>query len=768
MNPGRNPLALALYAVLAALALGCALLAGLHPALFALLSLVWAVAVFTAAAMFHFSEKTIKTITAWVLKAVYRPRLKGLEHFAGLESGPALVVANHTSFMDVPFLVAFLPGRLTFAIDPKWAEAWWLKPFLRAIKALPVNPAQPLAARGLIESLSAGETVVIFPEGRITDTGRLMKIYEGPGLIALKSRARIVPVVLDGLQYRRFSRCRPHLLWPVRSRVSMTVHPPRFLDCPEKEGEAQRDHRRRVTAALYDLMSESLLNSADLGRSLWTALIDAARAFGPGRPILEDVDRRPLTYARLIRGARLVGRRLAAVSQRGENVGLMLPNSNHLTLGLFGLWSEGRTAVLLNYSQGQSPLASAVATARISTVLTSRRFLETTGLGPLAEGLGVRLLYVEDFVYSPAERLAAGTKPARPAGAGEPAAIVFTSGSEGRPKGVVLSHANILANTYQFKYSLPFNENDVFFNAMPMFHSMGLTVCVLLPILHGSRIFNYLTPLSAHLIPELIYDTRATFAVASDTFASAWGRNAEPYDFGRLRFMVSGAEKVKPRTRELYAEKFGLRIFEGYGVSETSPLISVNNPFHFKAGSVGRLSPGISARLLPVEGVSRGGRLLVKGPNVMLGYLLPDQPGVIRPPVDGWHDTGDIVEIDDDGFIWIKGRFKRFAKIGAEMVSLAAVEEVAGALWPGRPQAVVALPDENKGERLALVSSDPDPDLPRLWRALKEAGFSEFTFPRQAVFLDEVPVTPLGKINMPQVLEAVGRVMAREAEAVSE
>ena len=760
MNPCLNPLALALYAALAALVLAIALWAGLHPLVFTLLFAALVLAVVATVYMFHLSEERLKAVTAWLLKAVYRPRLKGFSNFEGLGEGPTLVVSNHTSFMDVPFLVAFLPGRLTFAIDPKWAEAWWLKPFLRTIKALPVNPAQPLAARGLIDCLEAGETVVIFPEGRITDTGSLMKIYEGPGLIALKSQARIVPVTLNGLQYRRFSRLRPLLLWPTRERVSMTVHPPQTLDCHLADDETQRDHRHRVTTAIYDLMCESLLNSADLERDLWTALSDAARKFGPSRPILEDTDRQPLTYAQILQKARLIGRRLASVSHRGENVGLMLPNSNHLTLALFGLWSEGRAAVLMNYSQGQATLTSAVATARISTVLTSRRFLETTGLGPMAEALGVQLIYVEDLSWSLAEKLAARLKPARPAGPREPAAIVFTSGSEGRPKGVVLSHANIMANNHQFKYRMPVNENDIFFNAMPMFHSMGLTLCSIFPLLQGIRLFSYLTPLSAHLIPELIYDTRATMTVASDTFASAWGRNANTYDMARLRFLISGAEKVKPRTRELYAEKFGLRIFEGYGVSETTPVLSVNTPFHFKAGSVGRLLPGITANILPVEGVERGGRLMVKGPNVMLGYLLPEQPGVIQPPADGWHDTGDIVEIDEDGFIWIKGRLKRFAKIGAEMISLAAVEEVAAALWPGRPQAVIALEDENKGERLAFVSSELEPDLPQLWRALKEAGLPELAFPRQAVFLAEIPVTPLGKINMPQLQEAVRLALA--------
>ena len=765
MNPYRNPRALALYAALAALILGAALWAGLHSFLFAVLLLVLVLKVCVVVYMFHLSEERLKTVTARLLKLIYRPQIKGLENMDGPDGGPTLVLANHTSFLDVPFLVAFLPGRLTFAIDPKWAEAWWIKPFLRTIKALPVNPAEPLAARSLIESLEQGETVVIFPEGRITDTGNLMKIYEGPGLIALKSGARIVPVILDGLQYRRFSRLRPRLLRPVRSRVSLTIHPPRTLDGRELEGETQRDQRRRVTTIIYDLMCESLLDSADLGRNLWIALEDAASRFGQCRPILEDVERHPLTYAQVLQGARLVGRRLAAVSRRGENVGLMLPNSNPLTLALFGLWSEGRTAVLLNYSQGLGPLTSAVATARVSTILTSRRFLETTGLRPVAEALGVRLIYVEDLGYTWAEKLAARLRPAHPAEAGEAAVIIFTSGSEGRPKGVVLSHANIMANNHQFKYRLPLNENDVFFNAMPMFHSMGLTLCVIYPVLHGIRLLNYLTPLSAHLIPELIYDSRATATVASDTFATAWGRNANPYDLAGLRYLISGAEKVKPRTRELYMEKFGLRIFEGYGVSEATPVLSVNTPFHFKPGSVGRLLPGLTARLEPVEGVSSGGRLLVKGPNIMLGYLLPDQPGVLQPPTEGWHDTGDIVEIDEEGFIWIKGRFKRFAKVGAEMVSLAAVEEVSSALWPGRPHAVIALEDECKGEKLALVSSEPDPDLPQLWRALKEAGLPELAFPRQAIFLAEIPVTPLGKVNIPQLLEAAHRALADAAQA---
>jgi acyl-[acyl-carrier-protein]-phospholipid O-acyltransferase/long-chain-fatty-acid--[acyl-carrier-protein] ligase len=256
------------------------------------------------------------------------------------------------------------------------------------------------------------------------------------------------------------------------------------------------------------------------------------------------------------------------------------------------------------------------------------------------------------------------------------------------------------------------------------------------------------------VVPELIYDTRATMTIASDTFASAWARNAHPYDFASIRIMLVGAEKLKPKTRALYAEKLGVRIFEGYGVTETSPVLAVNSHLAYRAGSVGRLLPGLEHRLDPVEGVAVGGKLVVRGPNVMLGYIMPDQPGVIQPPPEGWHDTGDIVEIDDDGFVFIKGRFKRFAKVGGEMVSLASVEEVASALWPGRPNVVIAMEDESKGDKLVLVTEDPNPDLPRLWAAQKEAGQPELNFPRQFIHLPEIPVTPLGKVNMPQVIEA--------------
>ena len=728
-----------------------------HVFIFVSLSAV-AVALLT---LYFLPEQSLRSLSALVLKIFFRPTIKGLEHIDNLKGGPALIVANHTSFLDVVLLVASIPRTLTFAIDSYWAQVWWLRPLLRVFKALPVNPNQPLATRGLIDVLNQGELVVIFPEGRITTTGSIMKVYDGPGLIAAKSKAPIMPVIIDGAQYTRFGRLRETHKNLAKKPITMTILEPRDLEVKSNPGDKQRDHRRRAGEALYNLMAECRFQTQNCDQNLWTALETAARQYGPGRLILEDAKREPVSYRGLKFRAKLLGRYLTPLTQAGENVGLLMPNSVASVAVLFGLWAAGRAGVMLNYSQGAGPLASALSTAQIKTVVTSRAFLESTGLDALAGNLPVKLVYLEDLKFSLTDKISTFFWKATPAAPDTPAVLVFTSGSEGKPKGVALSHHNVAANVRQFTTRVDITEDDVVFNALPMFHAFGLTVGVMLPVLAGVRGFNYVSPLHTKIVPELIYDTRATAVIASDTFASAWGKNAHPFDFSSIRFMIVGAEKLKPKTRDLYFEKFGLRIFEGYGVSETTPVLAVNSHLLYRAGSVGRLLPGLTHRLDPVEGVEVGGKLVVSGPNVMLGYLWPDNPGVIVPPEGGWHDTGDIVEIDEDGFVFIKGRFKRFAKIGGEMVSLAAIEEVIANLWPGQPNVMVAMDDDSKGEKLVLVTQEPAPDLQRLWQALKEAGQPELYYPRHFIHLEEIPMTPLGKVNMPRVIEEAKAAAAK-------
>jgi acyl-[acyl-carrier-protein]-phospholipid O-acyltransferase/long-chain-fatty-acid--[acyl-carrier-protein] ligase len=333
-----------------------------------------------------------------------------------------------------------------------------------------------------------------------------------------------------------------------------------------------------------------------------------------------------------------------------------------------------------------------------------------------------------------------------PANPDAPAVILFTSGSEGLPKGVVLSHRNIVANIEQIFAHINFTTSDIFFTALPLFHAFGFTG-TMLTLLKGVRSFLYPSPLHYKIVPELVYDTQATVLISTDTFLSGYARNAHPYDFHTIRVLVGGAERVKPETRALFMEKFGLRIIEGYGATECAPVIGANTPMHNKAGTVGRIFTGMQYRIDPVEGITEGGRLVIKGPNIMLGYLRADNPGVIEKPADGWYDTGDIVSIDDKGFVTILGRAKRFSKIAGEMVSLTSVEARAQKNFPDDKFACVAVPDRKKGEQLVLFTTRQAIDRKVLASAMKAEGATELMIPKAIIELAELPMLVSGKTD---------------------
>ena len=365
--------------------------------------------------------------------------------------------------------------------------------------------------------------------------------------------------------------------------------------------------------------------------------------------------------------------------------------------------------------------------------------------------------------------LAAGSAPRVARLPNDPAAILFTSGSEGTPKGVVLSHANILANIAQCLSRVDANGEDRVFNALPVFHSFGLTAGMLMPIIGGIPLYMYPTPLHYRIIPELVYDTGATIMFATDTFLNGYARAAHPYDFAKVRFIMAGAEAIKERTRQLYMNRFGVRILEGYGVTETAPVLAMNTLIANRPGTVGRLSPLMSHELLPVPGIEEGGRLRVRGPNVMLGYYRAENPGVLEAPADGWHDTGDIVTIDRDGYITIKGRAKRFAKIGGEMVSLSAVEALAAEAWPATITVAVALPDPRKGERVVLLTTDTKATREQFQVTARAAGATELSTPAEIIAVGSIPLLGSGKPDYVAALElAKARARSVPAEAGQE
>jgi len=707
--------------------------------------------------IFLLPETLFKDVIRLTLRVLYRVELKGLEYMPR-EGERAVVVVNHLSYLDGVLLGAFLPGKPTFAVHTAIAKSAWIKPFLKLFKAFPVDPTNPMSAKAMVKTVREGNTLVIFPEGRITVTGALMKVFDGPGMVADKADAPIIPVRLDGPQYSPLSRMRGKVRLRWFPKVTITVLPPRTFHV---EGEMSARARRAIAGRrLYDEMSAMVFATSKTERTLFDALTEARFIHGGKAKVLEDVKRVPLTYDRLLVGTQLLGKRLAAQTVPGEIVGLLLPNVNGAVVGFFGLQAFGRVPAMLNFTVGLANMRSACATAKIATIVTARAFVEQAKLGDIVaalEGDGLRIAYLEDLAadIGSIEKLWAlatvGRSAARHAklalSPDAPAVVLFTSGSEGVPKGVVLSHRNLLANLAQLSARIDFNASDVVLNALPVFHSFGLTGGTLLPLLNGIRTVMYPSPLHYRIVPALAYDANATIMFGTDTFLSGYARMAHGYDFYSLRYIFAGAEKVRAETRQIYAEKFGLRIMEGYGATECAPVIAVNTPMHFQAGTVGRLLPGIEARLEPVPGIEEGARLYVRGPNVMAGYLLASEPGVLQPPAEGWHDTGDIVALDDAGFVSIKGRAKRFAKIGGEMVSLPAVEGYASQCWPGFAHAVVTRPDPKKGEALVLFTTCADAESKALLQWGRAHGTTELMIPRDIRVLAELPVLGTGKVD---------------------
>jgi len=702
--------------------------------------------------------EVIKNIGRQLFRLVYRVEVQGLEHYESAR-GKAVIVANHTSLIDGPLLACFLPDMMSFAIDKQQANRWLIRPFLSLFRLLPIDPRNPMAIKTLVREVKAGNKCMIFPEGRITTTGALMKVYDGPATVAHLADAPLLPIRISGAQFSMFSRLRgtiPHKWFP---KITITILEPQTIEV--EEGLRGAALRERMSSRLYAIMTDMMFATSDNDKTLFTALLDARAVHGGRHQIIEDIKFDPMSYSKLITGSFVLGRKMAATTPGETNIALLLPNAAAAAVAFFGLHAYGRVPAMLNFSAGARNMVSACNAGQIKTVFTSRVFIEVGKLEAEAEALGgvARIIYLEDLrekigtgakllglLSSWFGRLAYSITSGNPAPE-TPAVILFTSGSEGEPKGVVLSHHNLIANCHQISARIDFTPKDTAFNALPVFHAFGLTGGMLLPLLNGVKTFLYPSPLHYRAVPELIYDTNATIMFGTDTFLAGYARMANPYDFYSMRYVVAGAEAVKDTTRKLWMEKFGLRILEGYGATETAPVIALNTPMHNRPGTVGLILPGIEYKLDPIAGIDEGGKLSIRGPNVMKGYLRSTNPGVLERPEGGWYDTGDIVSEDAQGFITIQGRVKRFAKIAGEMVSLPGVETMIADQRPGHDYVVVKIPDSKKGERLVLLTTDQKLTHKHLVTMAKKAHMPDLWVPREVMHLDEVPLLGSGKTD---------------------
>lgn len=514
-------------------------------------------------------------------------------------------------------------------------------------------------------------------------------------------------------------------------------------------------------------------------RSIFQAYVQSAWRKGAKTLAVIDGDGRKLVYQDITRGAFAISGPIARRTAKGEKVGVLLPTGAGVLIAFLAILAGGRIPAMLNFTAGARNIKAACKAAEVRRVVTAKKFIELAGLEKLVEELAgaVDFIYLEDAreeiskldkaraLFGPflPSLLAANPHP------DDTGVILFTSGTEGDPKGVVLSHANILANIEQVAQHVEILPTDIFFNPLPAFHCYGLTAGTLWPVLVGYPVVFHPSPLQTKIIPQRIFDTGATVLFATDTFLQQYMRASDEGGMSSLRLAVCGAERVRDETRQAAEKRFSFEVLEGYGVSEAAPVVAANQPGDIRAGTVGRLLPAIEYRLEAVEGLEGAGRLFVRGPNVMKGYISPDAPGVIKPLADGWHDTGDIVAFDPQGYLSIRGRLKRFAKIGGEMVSLAVVENCATALWPDYLHGAAILPDARKGEQIVLVTSKQDADRSLLLAWAQSHGVPEIAVPKKIVCVEEVPVLGTGKMDYVAVsrLAAEG-LAALEARAAAE
>ena len=600
------------------------------------------------------------TILRWLVRLLY--------HFSTWNeavldtAGPVLLLPNHVSWWDWLLIGVCLEEDWRFVTSSASAEtSWFHKKIMVNRRTFPVDMNSPYAIKRMAEYLQGGGRLVLFPEGRITSTGSLMKLFDGTGFLILKTHAKVITAYIRGAERLPFSRNPGLKRWFPRISVhfSAVLTPPNLGNVSVSQGRARMTEWLR-----HQMVRLQFETEMEFGPATLPAAINKAAALGPGRVVLQDFTLQGLSYRRLLLGANLLAERWRELLKgAGERVGVLMPNVNGMPAVLLSLWAAGKVPAILNYTTGARVLLSCAELAQLKYVITSKAFIAGSKLevGGLKQA-GIQIVFLEDVrqgISRTRRLLGMLGHLFRPQLAGgdlrheDTAVVLFTSGSEGIPKGVELSHKNVLANIRQMLSVIDLMETDRFFNALPLFHCFGLTVGLLLPLVRRVFTFVYLSPLHYRVVPSAFYNLDCTVFFGTNTFLNGYGRKAHPYDFRSLRYLFVGAEKLQPSTASFWMEKFGVRVLEGYGATECSPCISVNVPMSLRTGTGGQFLPDIEYRLEPVEGISAGdgsllpreslersgeenastaaprdgasgteaGRLFVRGPNVMRGYL---------------------------------------------------------------------------------------------------------------------------------------------------
>jgi acyl-[acyl-carrier-protein]-phospholipid O-acyltransferase/long-chain-fatty-acid--[acyl-carrier-protein] ligase len=689
--------------------------------------------------------------------------------------GPVLLLPNHTSWWDWLLIGVCLESDWRFVTSRESAQlSWFHKRIMINRRTFPVDMNSPYSVKHMAEYLQKGGRLVLFPEGRLSRTGSLMKLFDGTGFLIFKTRSKVIIAYLRGAKRLPLSPNPGLKQWFPR----LSAHFSPILTPPKYDRASIAVSRSRLTDWLYgQMIQQQFETEMEFGPLTIPTAIEATARWQSNRVMVQDVTMQKISGRRLLTAARLLSKRWSNLPAEERRVGVLLPNVNAMPITLLGLWAANKLPAVLNYSTGPAVLLECARLAGLKQIVSSRVFIERLALDiqPF-KAAGIEFVFLEEVraSISTAQKVKAAlaTFFHAPVIADQPrseetAVILFTSGSEGTPKGVELTHRNLLANIHQMMAVIDLLETDRFFNALPLFHSFGLTIGLLLPLIEGVFVFLYLSPLHYRVVPSAVYNLNCTVFFGTNTFLTGYARKAHPYDFHALRYLFAGAEKLQESTIALWVQKFGVRVLEGYGATECSPAISANTPMRQRPGSAGQFLPGIEHRLEPVEGIEREeeskgekeqrrgqrsqiGRLFVRGPNIMRGYLNPEVNAAFEA-LSGWYDTGDIVKVDADGYVHILGRLKRFAKISGEMVSLSALEDVLASAFPQYglkfAVAVVAKSDEAKGEKLVAVTNEPKLTLEQVREAIRSRGLTNLAAPREVKVLHNIPRLGSGKVN---------------------
>ncbi|MEP6937913.1 MAG: AMP-binding protein [Chthoniobacterales bacterium] len=721
-----------------------------------------------------FAESALYFVGLTIGRLIYRVRAIGAEH---LPPSGFLLLPNHISWVDAIVLQLACPQRrIRFVIDDAFYRNRFLHPFLRVAGCIPINSRQAKRAiKAAAESIRGGEIVCLFPEGQLSRSGTLLGLRRGYEVIAREACTEVVPVWLDQLWGSIFSFQGGRFFTKFPRRI-----PYRVLVAFGRPLAAEKADLATVREELLKLGELCFGQRSILRQHLARACLHGLKRNPFATAIIDGLDGTTLSRGKLLGLAAALSRELIRTSSDAR-IGIVLPPGKGAVVANLAVILAAKIPVDLNFTSSRESIESAMRQAGLRTIVSARQ-------------LAKRL---EDFPWTPEVIFLDETlPPMKPAiirwwllslllpwrllarllgiphlGDHAEAMLLFTSGSSAAPKGVPLSHRNILGNVSQFAVMLDARKDDLVLASLPFFHSFGCTVTLWYPLIEGIRVVTYPTPLDAAKIAALVEKYAVTLMLATPTFLRAYLRKADAQQLRTLRLVITGAEKLPLELAKLFEERFGKHVYEGYGLTETSPVVSVNLPEptakrgeavqpSSRLGSTGKLAPGIAAEIRSPETDQKltlhdTGMLWLRGANIFDGYLNDRERSreVLR---DGWFKTGDLGRFDEDGFLYIDGRMSRFSKIGGEMVPHEGVEEktiaALGLEKNERVLCIVGVPDESRGETLVLLSSIPI-DLPSLRAKLSDAGIPNLWIPRLCRRVAAIPVLASGKLDLARCRE---------------